>query len=105
MLAALPLANARWRGGDAVEGPALDGPRNIKRMARPPAPAERRRVLLDLLGGSEANPLFEVVDADALRRALDQLEVCGPRERVQVMGAMAALIWLGETESRRVALA
>ena len=102
VLAEHPLVNEHWRGDGApsTTRPCMV-PATSDGCAGPAAQDERRRVLLELLEANPANPLFEVVDPAGLRDAIERLEDQRPREHVQVMGAMAALIWLGGMERRR----
>ena len=101
VLAEHPLANERWRRDDAPHTDPVRGALNVKRLERPVVHDERRRVLLELMEANAANPLFELVDPTGMRDAIERLETHRPREQVQVMGAMAALIWLGGMERRR----
>ena len=101
MLAELPLVNEYWRYDGAPHTETVRGAQNFKRLTRSGVHDERRRVLLELLEANAANPLFELVDPIEIRDAIERLEAHRPREHVQVMGAMAALIWLGGMERRR----
>ena len=45
-----------------------------------------------------ANPAFELIDAGAAQRALDRFDALSERQRVQLYGALSAVIWLGGHE-------
>jgi hypothetical protein len=100
-LAELPLVNEYWRYEGAPHTEPVRGAHNFQRLVRPGVHDKRRRVLLELLEANAANPLFELVDPTGMRNVIERPEAHRPREHVQVMGAMAALIWLGGMERRR----
>ena len=79
----------------------MRGALNVKRLERPVVHDERRRVLLELMEANERTRCSSSVDPTGMRDAIERLETHRPREQVQVMGAMAALIWLGGMERRR----
>ncbi|MFL6241845.1 MAG: hypothetical protein ACJ73V_02325 [Acidimicrobiia bacterium] len=99
-LAEHPLANERWRGNGAPQAEPVDGAPSFRRFAHP-AQHERRRVLLELLEANGASPLFELVDSARLRAAVEGLDESGQDYQARVLGAMAAVIWLGRMERRR----
>jgi hypothetical protein len=99
-LAEHPLANERWLGEWAPRTPPVKGAVNVRRLP-PASPDERRLVLLELFETDEDNPLFEFVDPAHLRAAVERLEQSPREDQTRVMGAMAALIWLGRMERRR----
>jgi hypothetical protein len=45
-----------------------------------------------------ANPAFELIDASAASQALDRFDRLSESERMQVYGALTAIIWLGGHE-------
>ena len=53
-----------------------------------------RRFLCD----DQSNPLFEIVDPVATRRAVDAFATLNERDRVQLYGALTGAIWLGGHE-------
>ncbi|MBV9951244.1 MAG: hypothetical protein JO291_04795 [Acidimicrobiia bacterium] len=100
-LMAEPLANQRWRWEAGVTGPPVKGAGNVRQTAAPATLDERSQLLLDLVDGHRQSAFFEVVDVDALTDAIRGLATRRPAERVQVLGAMAGLMWLEGLERRR----
>ena len=94
------MANERWRGNGAPQTEPIDGATNVNRISHP-AQDERRRVLLELLDTGGTNPLFELVEPARLRAAVERLDESPRDHQARVLGAMAALIWVGKMERRR----
>jgi hypothetical protein len=99
-LAEHPLVNQGWRGDCAPPTAPVVGAANVRRLGHA-GQDDRRRVLLELLAESAANPLFEFVDPVRLRAAVEHPDRSRRDDDARVMGAMAALIWLGRMERRR----
>jgi hypothetical protein len=55
-------------------------------------------VMRSLLRRDALNPAFELIDAGAAQRALDRFPTLTERERLQLYGALTAVIWLGGHE-------
>jgi hypothetical protein len=55
-------------------------------------------IMRRLFSQDAANPAFELIDASAASQALDRFDRLSEGERMQVYGALTAIIWLGGHE-------
>jgi len=95
-LATVPFANDRWRGQEQPS--PLRGAPDATQAQRPRRAEERARTALTVIDDDPDNPMFELLERDALRRAVERLPSHGPRVRQQLLGAVAALIWHARAE-------
>jgi hypothetical protein len=72
--------------------------RTAAREHRAKARATDIGVMRSLFRRDGVNPAFELIDADAARRALDRFPTLTERQRLQLYGALTAVIWLGGHE-------
>jgi hypothetical protein len=73
----------------------------VRTVAREHRAKERRtdvEVMRRLFGHDPANPAFELIDARAVSRALDRFDRLSEGQRLQLYGALTAVIWLGGHE-------
>ncbi|MDH3704941.1 MAG: hypothetical protein OES57_02675 [Acidimicrobiia bacterium] len=95
-LAALPFANDSWRAQH--QSAPVRGSPDATQAVRPRQAEERARTAVAVIDEDPDNPMFELVDREALRRAVESFPSHGARIRQQLLGAVAALIWHAGTE-------
>jgi hypothetical protein len=96
-LAALPFANDSWRGEGMVVSEPVRGPTTARHVRR--RETDHQAVLHDLVRERPANPAFGVLDPDAISAGIEDLAELPPLPRMQLLGAITALIWHGDTTS------
>jgi hypothetical protein len=72
--------------------------RHVAREFRAKVRATDVEIMRRLLRHDTANPAFEIIDATAAQRALDRFDVLPEMHRLQLFGALSAVIWLGGHE-------
>jgi hypothetical protein len=79
----------------AARPPAV---RNVRREYRAKAWSKDVEIMRRMLRHDSANPAFELIDAGATQGALDRFDTLPESQRLQVYGALSAVIWLGGQE-------
>jgi hypothetical protein len=77
----------------AVRG--VPGPRTVAREYRASVQQSDREIMRRLFRHDPTNPAFELIDSRSALRAVDCFEALTEPQRVQVYGALNAVIWLG----------
>jgi hypothetical protein len=88
------LANLRR----AVGPPPVPTVRTVAREHRAKERGTDVDIMRRLFRHDPANPAFEIIDARAALRALDRFDRLSEGQRMQVYGALTAVIWLGGHE-------
>jgi hypothetical protein len=76
-------------------GPAI---RSVAREFRARMRDTDVAIMRGLFRHDSANPAFDLIDATAAQRALDRFDTLTESQRLQLYGALSAVIWLGEQE-------
>ena len=113
-LARVPFADATWPTGALADLPDADGYRQPAQKAMPGAPVQwqasrltdNRDVLRAYLLDEPTNPVFEIVDRDAVEKLLTPPELPANADLQSLYGVLTAAVWLGhhETPTRHGAL-
>lgn len=93
-LAAMPFANDSWRGEDMAVVEPVRGAATVRHIRR--AENDHQEVLREILAERPDNPAFEMIDRAAVAAGIDRLADLRSLERMQLLGAIAALIWHGD---------
>jgi hypothetical protein len=72
--------------------------RHVAREYRAKVRATDVDIMRRILRHDAANPAFEIIDAPAAQRALDRFDALPEMHRLQLYGALSAVIWLGGHE-------
>ena len=60
--------------------------------------ALKKQLFEEMLVGDPTNPVFDVIDRERTRDAIERIEQLGIRDRMELWGAATAAIWLGHHE-------
>jgi len=90
----MPFANDSWRGEDMVVAEPVRGAATVRHVRR--VETDHQEVLREILAERPDNPAFEMIDRAAVAAGIDRLADLRSLERMQLLGAIAALIWHGD---------
>jgi hypothetical protein len=93
----VPAAPSRPPPDNLVHAPR-PAIRNVRREHRAKVRNTDLEIMRRMLRHDSANPAFELIDATAAQRALDRFETLPESQRLQLYGALSAVIWLGGHE-------